>query len=72
MYYLIGHIPMDGVYRKQGDELVCQKPNDPRLQGFIWRIQNRNMLILIAQPRLWVAQERYLGDQLTRDGAYAP
>lgn len=65
-YYLHGHTLMDGLYRKKGKRLVCVTPNDPRLPGFVWRIDNRNKLTLVAQPRLWVAQERYLGDALTR------
>lgn len=65
-YYLHGHTLMDGLYRKEGKQLICVTPNDPRLSGFVWRIEGRNKLILVAQPRLWVSQERYLGDALTR------
>lgn len=65
-YYLHGHTLMDGLYRKSGKRLVCVKPNDPRLPGFIWRIEALNKLVLVAQPRVWISQERYLGDALTR------
>jgi len=65
-YYLHGNTPLDGIYTRQNDKFVCTKPDDPRLMGFVWRIQDKNTLILTAQPSMWVAQERYIGDQLTR------
>lgn len=65
-YYLHGHTELDGIYRRRDRRLVCVKPNDPRLQGFIWRIVSNNKLILVTQPKLWVAKNRYLGDTLTR------
>ncbi len=65
-YYMHGNTPLDGIYSKQSDKLICTKPDDPRLTGFVWRIQDKNTLLLIAQPSMWVSQERYLGDQLTR------
>ena len=65
-YYLHGHTELDGIYRKHDRRLVCVKPNDPRLQGFVWRIVNGKRLVVIRQPRLWVAKNRYLGDALTR------
>jgi hypothetical protein len=65
-FYLHGDTPLDGVYRRRDDELVCTKPDDPRLTGFVWRVQNQNNLVLVSEPPLWVSQERYIGDRLIR------
>ena len=65
-YYLHGHTELDGVYRERNRRFVCVKPNDPRLQGFSWRVVSDKKLILVTQPGLWIAKNRYLGDTLTR------
>ena len=65
-YYLHGDTELDGVYRERNRRLVCVKPNNPRLQGFAWRVVSDKKLILVTQPSLWIAKNRYLGDTLTR------
>lgn len=65
-YYLHGSPLMNGIYRIDKTKFVCKKPDDPRLTGFAWHIQDNNKLVLISQPPVWVSQERYLGSLLTR------
>lgn len=65
-YYLRGSPAMNGVYRVKGSSFVCEKPDDPRLTGFVWHIQSDDQLVLTSQPAMWVSEERYLGSILVR------
>ena len=58
---------LSGDYVRDGDQLIMEQPNNPRAEGFVLGIINKNHLRIIEAPPVRLTGKRYMGADLRRD-----
>lgn len=65
-YYLkTSGLPIDGLYRLEGELLILEKPNDARLKGYVWQSKG-DTFSLIEEPSVRLTNLRLLGSSLVK------
>ena len=66
-YYLdAGTNPISGVYRLGDDRVVMQKPDNPRMNDFVWRRDSAERLTMIAEPSVELSGQRLLTSTMVK------
>ena len=56
---------VSGVYRFAADELRITKPDNPRMSGFVWKMNADRSLVLVAEPPVPTSGTRLTSATLT-------
>jgi beta-lactamase regulating signal transducer with metallopeptidase domain len=65
-YRFSRRLTMSGIYELQDNRLVMQKPVDPRLTEFQWKLRPDGSLVLVDQPPAGKTGATYLGAAMKR------
>jgi hypothetical protein len=64
-YYLnAGTHPVSGVYTYKNDLLTMTKPDNPRMDGFVWRFDEDASFVLIRAPEVELSGEKLVSSRL--------
>lgn len=55
-----------GSYVWHGQKLIMEKPNNPRMEGFVFEYRD-GQLIIVSQPPIRLASQKFIGGVLLRN-----
>jgi len=63
-YFDAGTHPISGVYTLQGDSVLMQKPDNPRMKNYSWNLREDRSLVLVDEPPVELTGVRLVSSTL--------